>query len=156
MCRQYIGIAAVAFSTMLAMPRPADAQEDESLVLATVQKFFDSMTDKDTAAARQILVMDATYFSVREGDDGTTMRGSTNREYVEQLATTADDLQERMWDPQVMVHEGIAVVWTPYEFQVNGEFSHCGFDAFSLVRVDGRWKIAGIIYTVEQECDVGE
>ncbi len=156
MCRQYIGIAAVVFSTLLATPRQADAQQDESLVLATVQKFFDSMTDKDTAAARQILVMDATYFSVREGDDGTTMRGSTNREYVDRLATTADDLQERMSDPQVMVHEGIAVVWTPYEFRVNGKFSHCGVDAFSLVRIDGQWKIAGIIYTVEQECDVGE
>jgi len=152
---QHIGIAAIASSIFLAVPRPADAQGDESQVLATVQGFFDSMTAKDTAAARQILVMDATYFSVREGDDGTTMRGSTNREYVERLATNADDLQERMWDPQVMVHEGIAVVWAPYEFQVNGEFSHCGFDAFSLVRVDGRWKIAGIVYTVEQECDVG-
>jgi ketosteroid isomerase-like protein len=155
MCRQYIGIAAVAFSTLLAIPRQVDAQGDESLVLATVQKFFDSMTAKDTAAARQILVMDATYFSVREGDDGTTMRGSTNREYLERLATTTDDLQERMSDPLVMVHEGIAVVWTPYEFQVNGKFSHCGVDAFSLVRIDGRWKIAGIVYTVEQECDVG-
>ncbi len=153
---QYIGIAAVVFSTLLAMPRQADAQGDKSLVLATVHKFFDSMTAKDTAAARQILVLDAAYFSVREGDDGTTMRGSTNREYLERLATTADDLQERMWHPLVMVHEGVAVVWAPYEFQVNGEFSHCGVDAFSLVRIDGRWKIAGIIYTVEQECGVGE
>jgi ketosteroid isomerase-like protein len=153
---QHIGIAAGAFAALLIMPRQADAQADESQVLATVQKFFDSMTAKDTAAARQILVMDATYFSVREGDDGTTMRGSTNREYLERLATTTDDLQERMWDPQVMIHEGIAVVWAPYEFQVNGKFTHCGVDAFSLVRIDGRWKIAGIVYTVERECDGGE
>ena len=152
----HIGIAALAFSILLAVPQQADAQGDESQVIATVQEFFDSMSTKDTAAARQILVMDATYFSVREGDDGTTIRGSTNREYVERLATTDNDLQERMWDPQVMVHEGIAVVWAPYEFQVNGEFSHCGVDAFSLVRIDGRWKIAGIVYTVEQECGVGK
>ncbi len=156
MRRQHIGIAVAGFLTLLAIPRQADAQGDESQVLATVQEFFDSMTAKDTAAARRILVMDATYFSVREGDDGTTMRGSTNREYVERLATNADDLQERMWDPQVMVHEGIAVVWAPYEFQVNGKFSHCGVDAFSLVRIDGRWKIAGIVYTVEQECGAGK
>ena len=155
MRRQHIGIAVVGFLTLLAMPRQVDAQGDESQILATVQEFFDSMTAKDTAAARQILVMDATYFSVRKGNDGTTMRGSTNREYVEQLATTADDLQERMWDPQVMVHEGIAVVWAPYEFQVNGKFSHCGVDAFSLIRIGGLWKIAGIVYTVEQECGEG-
>ena len=149
---QSIGIAAVGVLTLLAIPGLAGAQEDEAQVLATVQRFFDSMTAKDTAAARQVLVMDATYFSVREGDEGTIMRGSTNREYVERLNTTADDLQERISDPQVMVHEGIAVVWTPYEFHVNGKFSHCGVDAFSLVRIDGRWKIAGIVYTVEREC----
>ncbi len=147
---RFIGIAVVGVLMSLATPEQAGAQEEE--VLATVQRFFDSMTAKDTAAARQILIMDATYFSVREDDGGTKMRGSTNREYVEQLATTADDLQERMSDPQVMVHEGIAVVWTPYEFHVNGEFSHCGVDAFSLVRIDGQWKIAGIVYTVEREC----
>ena len=147
-----IGIAAIGAVTVLALPQQARAQQDEAQVLATVQRFFDSMTAKDTAAARQILVMDATYYSVREDDSGTMMRGSTNQEYVEQLATTTDDLQEMMWDPQVMVHEGIAVVWTPYEFHVNGEFSHCGVDAFSLVRVDGQWKIAGIVYTVEREC----
>ncbi len=152
---EHIGIAALAFSTLLAIPHQADAQGNESQVLATVQEFFDSMSAKDTAAARQILVMDATYFSVREGDDGTTMQGSTNREYVERLATTDNDLQERMWDPQVMVHEGIAVVWAPYEFQVNGKFSHCGVDAFSLIRIGGLWKIAGIVYTVEQECGAG-
>ncbi len=152
----HIGIAALAFSILLAVPQQADAQGDEAQVLATVQEFFDSMSAKDTAAARQILVMDATYFSVREGDDGTTMQGSTNREYVERLATTDNDLQERMWDPQVMVHEGIAVVWASYEFQVNGKFSHCGVDAFSLVRIDGRWKIAGIVYTVEQKCGAGK
>lgn len=152
---QHVAITAVAFSTLLAFPRQSDAQADESQVLATVQKFFDSMTAKDTAAARQILVTEGTYFSVREEEDGTTMRGSTNREYLERLASTADDLRERMWDPQVMIHEGVAVVWARYEFQVNGRFSHCGVDAFSLVRIDGQWKIAGIVYTVEQECDVG-
>ena len=156
MRRQHIGIAAIAFSILLALPPQADAQGDESRVLATVQRFFDSMTAKDTAAARQILVMDASYFSVREGDDGTTVRGSTNREYLEGLATITDDLRERMWDPQVKVHEGIAVVWAPYEFEVNGKFSHCGVDAFSLIRIDGAWKIAGIVYTVEEECGVGE
>jgi hypothetical protein len=153
---QHIRIATVGFLTLLAIPRQAGAQEDQSQVLATVQRFFDSMTARDTAAAREILVMDATYFSVREGDDGTTMRGSTNREYVERLATTADDLQERMWDPQVMIHEGIAVVWAPYDFHVNGKFSHCGVDAFSLVKLDQQWKIVGIVYTVEQECAVSD
>lgn len=150
------GIAAVALLMVLAHPRQVGAQDDETQVLATVQRFFDSMTARDTAAARQILVMDATYYSIRRGSDGASMRGSRNSEYVKRLATGDDELLERMYDPQVMVHDDIAVVWTKYDFQINGEFSHCGVDAFSLIRTEGRWKIAGIIYTVERECDVGD
>ena len=146
------GIAVAGILTLLAMPRQAGAQEEEAQVLATVQRFFDSMTARDTAAAREILVMEATYFSVREAPDGATMRGSTNREYVERLGIAGDDLQERIQDPDVMIHKGIAVVWTRYDFHVNGAFSHCGVDAFSLIRRDGQWKIAGIVYTVDEEC----
>ena len=147
-----VGIAVAGVVASLAMPGQAGAQDEEGHVLATVQRFFDSMTARDTAAAREILVMDATYFSVREGPGGTTMRGSTNREYVERLGTAGDDLQERIQNPEVMIHKGIAVVWTRYDFHVNGAFSHCGVDAFSLIRIDGHWKIAGIVYTVEETC----
>ena len=148
-----IRIAAAGFLALLAMPGHLGAQEDESQVLATVQRFFDSMTERDTASARDILVMDATYFSVRQGTDGTVMRGSTNRQYVEQLATPGDLFQEQMFNPRVLIHEDIAVVWTRYDFHRNGAFSHCGVDAFSLVRTNGQWKIAGIVYTVERECE---
>jgi len=148
-----IRIAAAGLLALLAMPGHVAAQEDESQVLATVQRFFDSMTARDTASAQDILVMDATYFSVRQGTDGTVMRGSTNRQYVEQLATPGDLFEEQMFDPRVLIHKDIAVVWTRYNFHINGAFSHCGVDAFSLVRANGEWKIAGIVYTVESECE---
>jgi hypothetical protein len=58
---------------------------------------------------------------------------------------------ERMWDARVLIHGRIAVLWTPYDFHRDGKFSHCGVDAFSLVKTDDGWKIAGFIYTVEPE-----
>jgi len=137
----------------LAIPQPASAQDDTEEVLAIVQRFFDTMTAKDTAGARQVLVLDATYFSVREDTGGTRVRRSTNRAYVEGLSTQTDEWYERMWDPQVMIHGAIAVVWTPYDFRRNGEFSHCGVDAFTLIKTDDGWKIAGVVYTVETECE---
>jgi hypothetical protein len=42
------------------------------------------------------------------------------------------------------------VVWTPYDFHIDGEFSHCGIDAFNMVRTDEGWKIASIVWTVER------
>jgi hypothetical protein len=58
---------------------------------------------------------------------------------------------ERMWAPHVVVHDPIAMVWTPYDFYLGGTFSHCGVDGFSLVRTADGWKIAGIIFTRETE-----
>ena len=39
----------------------------------------------------------------------------------------------------------------PYDFHRDGEFSHCGVDAFTLVRTESGWKISGGVYTVETE-----
>lgn len=56
-----------------------------------------------------------------------------------------------MWDPKIMIHKEIAIVWTKYDFHREGKFSHCGVDAFNLIKAPGGWKISGIIYTVEKE-----
>jgi len=56
-----------------------------------------------------------------------------------------------MWDPNVLIHKEIAVVWAKYDFHREGKFSHCGVDAFNLVKTPEGWKISGIIYTVEKE-----
>ena len=45
----------------------------------------------------------------------------------------------------------IATVWTPYDFWIDGKFSHCGIDAFDLVKTDEGWKIAGGSYTLEDK-----
>ena len=69
---------------------------------------------------------------------------------MEGLASVRDDLLERMWAPKVFCHERIAVVWTSYDFHRNRQFSHCGVDAFTLIKTEQGWKIASIVYTVEK------
>jgi hypothetical protein len=146
-------IRCVLLATLLTgISTVAEAQDERSAVLGTVQRFFDAMATRDTALAGDVLILDATYFSVREQDGVPVIRGSTNRAFVEGLAGGTDVLQERMWDAEVSIRGAIAVVWTPYDFHVNGEFSHCGVDAFSLIETADGWKIAGIVYTVERDC----
>jgi len=45
----------------------------------------------------------------------------------------------------------LAVVWTPYEFWLDGKRSHCGIDTFNLVKVDGNWRVANAMWTIEPE-----
>jgi hypothetical protein len=49
----------------------------------------------------------------------------------------------------------LATVWLPYDLYVDGAWSHCGVDVFSLLRVDDEWKILTMGWTVEQPpaCD---
>ena len=45
----------------------------------------------------------------------------------------------------------LATVWTPYDFYLNGEFSHCGRNSFSLIRDDDGWRIASVTYSMLRE-----
>jgi hypothetical protein len=44
-----------------------------------------------------------------------------------------------------------AVVWAPYEFWRNGKTSHCGIDTFDMVKIDGQWRVANSMWTVEPD-----
>lgn len=123
-------------------------------MLATVQRLFDAMAARDSAAAGQVLMPEGRYYSVRDTGAQVAVGGATHKEFAERLAAGKEDMRERMWNPRVLIHGRIAVVWTPYDFHRGGKFSHCGVDAFQLVKTAEGWKIAGFIYTIEQTgCD---
>ena len=137
-------LIAIALATSLA------ASTGEEAVLAAVQQFFDTMAAKDVAGAEQVLVPEGLFFSVRTVDGEKVVRASSNQQYLAELATAEDDWLERMWEPEVRIEGDMATVWTPYDFHINGEFSHCGVDAFNLMNIDGQWKITGGTYTVQR------
>ena len=47
------------------------------------------------------------------------------------------------------IRGGIAVVWAPYEFWIDGETSHCGVDVFDFIKADGVWRVSNSMWTVE-------
>lgn len=83
-----------------------------------------------------------------------TGRGEPQLSTVAQMATGISDPEqgfvERMWDPRLEVDGPIASVWARYDFYRHGELSHCGVDAFHLIRVDGAWRVQSLIYNVQQ------
>jgi len=53
----------------------------------------------------------------------------------------------------VITDGAIASVWAPYDFYLNGSFSHCGVDLFYLVKTDNKWEIAHFGYTRNKNCN---
>ena len=118
-------------------------------VLKVVQAFFDTMTAKDIDGAREILVPQGRFHAMRTGAEP---RSLSNEEYLAQLQASKQTMRERIWNPEVRVHGAIATMWAPYDFWIDGKFSHCGVDAFDLIKTDKGWKIAGGTYTLESKC----
>jgi hypothetical protein len=83
---------------------------------------------------------------------GVTKEGTTR---ISRRTMTGSELRpgmrERYWDPTVLIRQNIAIVWTPYEFWVDGKTTHCGVDVFDLAKQDGVWRIAHVMYTVEPD-----
>lgn len=144
---EFVCCSVIAAVLLVAMP--ANAQEDREAILAKVQQFFDALEKSDTAAGREAVLLDGQYFRLRDVGDSLDLSRTPHTQFLRNLAAGGNDFLERMWDPTVLQHGRMAVVWTPYDFYRAGEFSHCGVDVFNLIRTNAGWRISGIMYTVE-------
>jgi hypothetical protein len=51
----------------------------------------------------------------------------------------------------VQIDADLATVWAEYQVRIDGNVSHCGYDAFHLARLAGRWKIINVSDTFRRE-----
>jgi hypothetical protein len=131
----------------------AQTAADHDAVLKVVQAFFDTMTARDVEGARRIMVPDGRFYAMEMRKPVKELQSFTNEEYFGRLQRGKQTNRERMWNPEVRVHGLIATVWTPYDFWTDGKFSHCGVDAFDLIKTADGWKISGGAFTMESKCE---
>jgi hypothetical protein len=124
--------------------------DDKAAVVAIVQKFFDTMASRDVEGARGVLMAEGRMFSLRDQNGQPVARASAVEDYLKSLGDRKQDSRERMWNPEVRVNGGVASLWTPYDFWIDGKFSHCGVDSFDLLKTADGWKIASVTYTIER------
>ncbi len=141
------------------IPLAPDAQAqsgDHEAVLAVMQKIFDAVHSQNQDDWHAIQLPEGTTLSLRSGkeiqNNASNLNLARNKDFVARLVKNESDYLER-WtaEPTVMIRGPIAVVWGEYEFWIDGNFSHCGVDSVDLVKLDGEWKMANIMWTVELE-----
>jgi hypothetical protein len=136
----------------MALGAPAIAQDDgNTRVLAAVDAFLTGLNTKDPAAIADASVPGGTLVSHRVKDGKDVVRTRTFAEDLAGIAKEQGQFREVYWDPTVLIHGNIAVVWAPYSFDLDGKRMHCGIDVFDLLKIDGAWKVTGIQYTVEPD-----
>ncbi len=130
--------------------------DDRSAVLALMDQAFAAVGSGNPDDARATQLAEGTSLSFRPRPGGAPgeqeMRISTNEALV--VGGIGDDheyFEKWAGDPTVIIQGPIAIVWGEYEFWIDGDFSHCGIDSVQLAKVDGHWKIANWMWTVEKE-----
>jgi hypothetical protein len=132
-----------------AAPAPAD---DRREVMAVVDRVFEAINTNDAEALRLLSIPEGMNISLRYQPDGSAkLRTVSNSEDAANTAAEKRRFTEKYWNPILLIHNGIAVFWAPYSFDIDGQRSHCGVDQFDFIKVDGEWKLASSMWTVEPD-----
>lgn len=123
---------------------------DSAAVLAAAQTLLRSINTRDSSLAGPLLLPGGVFVSIREGSAGWTPRVQTHAEFLTSLPSGKGQLLERIWSPRITIEGALGEVRAPYDFHVDGKFSHCGVDVFTLVKATNGWIVSGLSYTVQQ------
>ena len=129
------------------------AQTEVDSVKAAVNLMFESMKNGDANALKNCFSDSAILQTIATDKSGQkfirTEQVSGFAESVSKLPKGAAD--ERIIFETIRIDGPLAIVWTPYMFYFNGQFSHCGVNSFHLVKLNGSWKIHFLIDTRRKE-----
>jgi hypothetical protein len=121
---------------------------DRTAILAVVDSAMARISRNDFAAAAELMLDDGMTYRVATAGD--PMRyGADTREAFGKVVPRGK-VTERGFDPEVKISGRLATVWLPYDFHVDGKWSHCGVDIFTMLKVGDQWRIAVLAWTVEQ------
>jgi hypothetical protein len=126
--------------------------KDEDQIKAVILKTFSAMKSVDSVALKSCFTEKAVLQISQIRPEGNIVREVPIANFVKNVMTRkAGDMDERVlsWGPILVDHE-IATAWVPYEFYLNGKFTHKGVDAFILVKVGEEFKIQTLLYNMQK------
>jgi hypothetical protein len=131
------------------------APTDEAEIVAVVEDLFDAMRAGDAARAARHFHPEARLQSVGAQSGAHVMRTESVAAFVQAIGAPRDDVwDERIWNLEVRVDDGLATAWMSYAFYLGDTFSHCGVNAFQLVRDAEHWRVTQITDTRRRDrCD---
>lgn len=153
-----LALLASADRPALAQQQPVQARQDaqarqaeEEAVLSVVQRLFDAMRVADSAAVRAVFHPDAVLIGTEDPQGEASVSIRPIARFVRAVGGATGEWDERWWEWRVRIDQNLASVWTEYAFYLDGEFSHCGVDAFLLGRDGTEWRIVSLADTRRRE-----
>ena len=132
-------------------PVPAGHQsDDETAVLDAMDRYMNAISANDLQAMAAMQTAEGMTYRARATDGGDMdIVAHPNSYWIDPSQDDGRTVRERYWSPTVLIRGGIAVVWAPYEYWIDGKTSHCGVDVFDFVKIAGVWRVSNSMWTVE-------
>lgn len=153
-----VAIIIACFPLLLAAQPAVRSTNDRDAVAASIQKLFAAMQTGDSAMARSTFADRATLVTVfRDKTGNTVLRQEDSTDgFMKAVGTPHKETwYEEIWNLDIRIDGDLAQAWCDYAFYIDHDFSHCGVDAFHLVRQEGTWKIFHLADTRRKTpCDI--
>ena len=138
---------AIGWLIIIGFPTYGQVQ-DKKPVIAVIDQLFVGLRQGDSTQVHQVFAPVARLHTIEETGWHETS--------LSQFLTAVGTPHEEIWDERVTTYEvridsPLATVWTPYTFYRGTTFSHCGVNAFQLIRIKDEWKILQITDTRREE-----
>ena len=143
-----LGRAVVLAFTLAGSSRAVRAQTSDSVAVIAVADSVLAALSRNDGAALARLTMDSAVVGAA-GLRGGVERVSL-RTWPLYFNYTGPAFTERGFDAWARVQDRVAIVWMPYDLYRGAEWSHCGVDVFTMMKSEGRWRVAAVVYTIEQ------
>lgn len=124
--------------------------DDKQNAWAVVEKMFAEMANHNPPAIAELFTKEASLAAIIKTKDGkSVVRYFTGEAFSKNFAEKKNEIKEDMYERKVEVDGDFAQVWGRYVFFVDNKVSHCGVNAFHLVKTDSGWKIANASSTID-------
>lgn len=145
---KFLRLPAIALSFFAgsgALASETGSQQEEVAVRAVLDNIFDAMRAGDGKALASYLLADAPLDRITPDkpiDHGTA---SEWIEAVDKLKPGYAD--EKIFDVKIQIEGPLATAWAPFTIHIDGALKSCGVNHFTLVKLEGDWKVAYLIDT---------
>lgn len=142
--------AAAACSRSVASPAPAPlaSSADSTAVVGTLTRMFDALRVKNVAAFQAEFHPAARFTLLRPargGGDSVQVAVLPLAQFVQAaMGPSGNGVDEPIRNVRVTVDGALATAWAEYQVRTPTGVSHCGYDAFHLVKQGGAWKVLNV------------
>lgn len=127
----------------------AQKESENAAIKSVIETFFKGLQNGDTITMKPTLHKEIKIQTTGTNPKGVNFLMTSKKEsLLVNIAKKNPNVtyEEKLLSYDIKIDGNLASVWTPYEFYLNGKFSHCGANSFQLYNNNGAWEI---IYLVD-------